>query len=213
MASIALNARRTVHARKGLQQLGVALPFMLPGFLLVIVFVLYPLARGVQMSLYDWNLMAPEQSDFVGLKNFQRALTQDPLFWIAVRNTALYAAITVPGQMVLGLGAALLLNVAVRGRAIFRALYYLPVVTSWLVVSYLFAYLFSDGMGPVNFLLVQGLHVLAEPVDRLHQTWTAEVPINLLGIWNGLGLNKVLFLSRHHELPPHGIQVADADRR
>src|SRR2546425_4172850 len=211
MASIALNARRTVHARKGLQQLGVALPFMLPGFLLVIVFVLYPLARGVQMSLYDWNLMAPEQSDFVGLKNFQRALTQDPLFWIAVRNTALYAAITVPGQMVLGLGAAVLLNVAVRGRAIFRALYYLPVVTSWLVVSYLFAYLFSDGMGPVNFLLVQGLHVLAEPVDWLHQTWTAEVPINLLGIWKGIGWNMVIFLAALQYIPHELYEAAETD--
>lgn len=188
-----------------------ALPFMLPGFLLVVVFVLFPLARGVQMSLYNWNLMAPSESEFVGARNFERALTQDPLFWTAVRNTLLYAVVTVPGQMVLGLGAALLVNVAIRGRAVFRALYYLPVVTSWLVVSYLFAYLFSDGMGPVNFFLVQVLHVLPQPVDWLRQTWTAEVPITLLGIWKGVGWNMVIFLAALQYVPHEIYEAAETD--
>lgn len=208
MAAVSLSARRLRRSRR---ELVAALPFMLPGFLLVLVFVLFPLARGLQMSLYDWNLMAPADSEFVGVRNFQRALSQDPIFWTATRNTLLYAAITVPGQMVLGLGAALLVNVAVRGRAFFRALYYLPVVTSWLVVSYLFAYLFSDGMGPVNFFLVRVLHVLREPVDWLHQTWTAEVPITLLGIWKGIGWNMVIFLAALQYIPHELYEAAETD--
>lgn len=202
---------RARELRRRRQELRTALPFMLPGFLLVIVFVLYPLAKGVQMSLFDWNLMNPPDSEFVGLKHFHRALTGDPIFWTAVRNTTLYALITVPGQMLFGLSAAMLLNMAIRGRAFFRALYYLPVVTSWLVVSYLFAYLFSAGMGPVNFLVVEVLGLMERPVEWLRQTWTAQVPINLLGIWKGVGWNMVIFLAALQFIPQELYEAAESD--
>ncbi len=203
--------RRRERAR-ALRELRAALPFMLPGFVLVLVFVVYPLVRGLQMSLYHWNLMVPAQSQFIGLDNFVRALTQDPIFWTAVRNTVLYAIITVPSQMALGLGAALLLNAAIRGRAFFRALYYLPVVTSWLVVSYVFAYLFSDGPGPVNNLLVNTLHILPAPIDWVHDSLaSAEVPINFLGIWKGIGWNMVIFLAALQSIPGELVEAASVD--
>ena len=208
----AAEATRRGDAGRSLRQLRVALPFMLPGFVLVVLFVIYPLIRGLQMSLFDWNLAAPSQSKFVGANNFVRALTKDPIFWTAARNTALYALITVPFQMVFGLGAALLLNAAIRGRAFFRALYYLPVVTSWLVVSYVFAYLFTDGLGPVNYLLVNILHVVPQPIDWLHDTWgTAEVPINVLGIWKGIGWNMVIFLAALQSIPADLLEAAATD--
>lgn len=207
----AAGPRRDGRARR-LRQFRVALPFMLPGLALVALFVVFPLVRGVEMSLYHWNLMVPSRSTFVGADNYVRALTGDPLFWGAARNTLLYAAITVPAQMALGLGAALLLNVAVGGRAFFRALYYLPVVTSWLIVSYVFAYLFTDGPGPVNYLLVNILHVLPEPIDWLRGSWaTAEVPIILLGIWKGVGWNMVIFLAALQSIPRDLIEAADTD--
>lgn len=202
---------RRDRARR-VRELRAALPFMLPGFALVLVFVIYPLARGFQMSLYHWNLMVPAQSQFVGPDNFVRALTQDPVFWTAVRNTVLYAVVTVPAQMALGLGAAVLLNAAIRGRAFFRALYYLPVVTSWLVVSYVFAYLFSDGPGPVNNLLVNTLHILPAPIDWVHDSLaSAEVPINLLGIWKGIGWNMVIFLAALQSIPGELVEAASVD--
>ena len=197
---------------RNLRQLRTALPFMLPGLVLVLVFVVYPLVRGLQMSLYDWNLMVPAESTFVGIDNYVRALTGDPIFWTAARNTVLYAIITVPAQMGIGLGAALLLNAAVRGRAFFRALYYLPVVTSWLAVSYMFAYLFSDGPGPINHVLVNVLHLLPKPIDWLHDSFvSAEVPITLLGIWKGIGWNMVIFLAALQSIPRDLIEAADTD--
>jgi multiple sugar transport system permease protein len=197
--------------RRSLRQLRVALPFLLPGFLLVIVFVVWPLLRGLQMSAFEWNLMVPAKSTFVGVDNYVRALTGDPSFWVATRNTLLYAAITVPGQILLGLGAALLMNAAIRGRVFFRTLYYLPVVTSWLIVSYVFAYLFTDGMGPINFLLVDVLHVVDKPLDWLHTTWLAQVPINLLGIWKGVGWTMVILLAGLQTIPKELYEVAAVD--
>lgn len=184
---------------------------MLPGLAFVVVFVLWPLVRGLQMSVYHWNLAAPKQSEFVGMDNFVRALTDDPTFWVATRNTLIYAAVTVPGQIVLGLAVALLLNAGLRGRVFFRTLFYLPVVTSWLVVSFVFAFLFSDGLGPVNFLLVDVLHLIDEPIAWLHQTWTAEVPINLLGIWKGVGWNMVIFLAALQTIPAQLYEAATVD--
>ncbi len=197
---------------KAWRQLRTAVPFVAPGLVLVLVFVVYPLVRGLQMSLYHWNLVTPSQSQFVGPDNFVRALTQDPVFWTAVRNTVLYVVVTVPAQMALGLGAAILLNAAIRGRALFRALYYLPVVTSWLVVSYVFASLFSDGPGPVNNLLVNTLHILPAPIDWVHDSLaTAEVPIMLLGIWKGIGWNMVIFLAALQSIPNEVVEAASVD--
>jgi len=194
-----------------MRELRVALPFMLPGLLFVLLFVLWPLARGLQMSLYDWNLMVPAQSTFVGADNFVRALTEDPTFWVATRNTLLYAVITVPGQMALGLGAALLLNAAIRGRVFFRTLFYLPVITSWLIVSYVFAYLFTDGLGPINHLLVDVLRIVPEPIAWLHDTWTAQVPITLLGIWKGVGWTMVILLAGLQTIPKELYEAAAVD--
>lgn len=187
--------------RRRARQALTAAPFVLPGLVLVLLFVVWPLLRGLQMSLYDWNLPVPERSEFVGLDNFVRAFTGDPVFWVATRNTFLYAIVTVPVQIVLGLAAAILLNGQLRGKTVFRALFYLPVVTSWLVVSFVFAFLFSDGDGPVNFLLVDILGLFPEPVSWLHDTWSAQVPIMLLGIWKGVGWNMVIFLAALQSIP------------
>jgi multiple sugar transport system permease protein len=196
VTAVTLRARR-----RRLRQALTAAPFVLPGLVLVLLFVVWPLIRGVQMSLFDWNLPAPDRSEFVGLDNFIRAFTGDPIFWVATRNTFLYAIVTVPIQIVLGLAAAVLLNGQLRGKTVFRALFYLPVVTSWLVVSYVFAFLFADGAGPVNFFLVDILGILPEPVSWLHETWSAQVPIMILGIWKGVGWNMVIFLAALQAIP------------
>lgn len=204
-------SRARSRQRRQRRQLTAALPFMLPGLVLVLAFVVWPLVKGIQMSLYDWNLAVPARSTFVGLANFVRAFAHDPSFWVATRNTVLYAVVTVPVQMVLGLAAAVLLNGRLRGRVVFRALYYLPVVTSWLVVSFVFAFLFSDNAGPVNYFLVDVLGLRQDPVPWLHQTWTAQVPIMLLGIWKGIGWNMVLFLAALQSIPPELTEAALLD--
>jgi multiple sugar transport system permease protein len=77
------------------------------------------------------------------LQNYQTILN-DSNFWLALRNTVQYTAITVIGQMALGLAVALLVHRVTVAQRVFRAIYYLPVVTSWVVVSFLFQFLFSS---------------------------------------------------------------------
>lgn len=186
-------------------------PFLLPGLLLFVVFVLWPLLQGLRVSFYEWNIMPGAQQTFVGLANYHRAFT-DKVAGMALANTLVYVAVTVPGQMLFGMLAALGLNAAIRGRVFWRTLYYIPVLTSWVVVSFIFKYLFyGTDAGPINHLLVNILHVLPEPVGWLQSRWTAQVPITALGIWKGIGWNMVMFLAGLQSIPRELFEAAAID--
>lgn len=184
--------------------------FLLPGLALFATFLIYPLLKGFQMSFYKWSIMPGRASTFVGLDNYVRAF-HDPLVWLSLRNTLLYAAVTVPGQMVLAMIAALLLNSILRGRIFFRTLYYLPVITDWVIVSLLFRYLFQSPAGIVNYLLVNVLHLVAEPVAWLQGASTAMVPIMGLGIWKGIGWSMVIYLAALQTIPKDLQEAAAID--
>jgi len=162
------------------------------------------------MSFYEWSIMPGEPNTFLGLANYQRAV-QDPVVGLALRNTVLYTLVTVPGQMLLALGAALLLNLLTRGKAFFRTLYYLPVITSWVIVSLLFRYLFQSPNGLINHFLVNSLHVIREPVPWLRNATTALIPIWSLGIWKGIGWSMVIFLAALQTIPLELYEAAAID--
>ena len=125
--------------------------FLAPGMILFALCVLYPMVRSGQMSFYDWNIVKGSNSDFVGLDNYVKAF-HDPSFWTGLGNSGIYMALTVPPQIILGLAVAMLLRSKAPLQPLFRVLYYLPVVTSWVVVSLLFKYLFAD-QGLINYML------------------------------------------------------------
>lgn len=182
--------------------------FILPGMLLFVVWVLYPLIFAFVMSFAEWNLIKP--SEFIGVDNYTRAL-QDPLFWTALGNTLFYTAVTVPGQMILGLGAALLLNAPLRGRAFFRTVFYLPVITSWVVVSLIFIYIYNSQAGLINYLLRDVLHLIEENINWLGEPSTARVAIASLGIWKGVGWTMVMFLAGLQAVDPVLYEAAAID--
>ncbi|MCZ7547220.1 MAG: sugar ABC transporter permease [Anaerolineae bacterium] len=185
--------------------------FLLPGLLLYVLWMLYPLVYELYISFFEWNIMPGQESTFVGLANYEQALT-DPNFWLALRNTAQYTVVTVIGQMLLGLGVAVLVHRVTFGKRIFRAIYYLPVVTSWVVVSFLFQYLFSSGRsGLINHILVSVLGLLPEPVAWLGESSTAWIAIYALGIWKGVGWAMVVFLAALQGIPPELYEVAAID--
>jgi multiple sugar transport system permease protein len=167
--------------------------FLAPGFLLFLALIVYPMLRAFQMSLYDWNVIAGAASRFTGLANYVKAY-HDPIFWRALVNSGVYMALTVPPQVVLGLGVALLLRRRAPGQALFRVLFYLPVVTSWVVVSLLFQYLFADS-GLVNWGLHDVLHATGSDVSWLSGRWTGLVAVSALGVWKGVGWSMMIFLA------------------
>lgn len=172
--------------------------FILPGMILFLVWTFYPLASAFVMSFAEWNLIKP--SVFVGIDNYTRAFN-DPIFWTALGNTLFYALVTVPAQMALGLGAAVLLSRNLWGRDFFRTIFYLPVVTSWVVVSLLFIYLYNGQAGLINWILRDALHVVDHNINWLGEPVYARWAIASLGIWKGVGWTMVMFLA--------GLQAVD----
>lgn len=198
--------RSPLHRKKILT----ALLFILPGLILYLIFNFYPLVKAFQMSFYEWKIMPGQANVFIGLDNYQRAFG-DKIARLALRNTLLYTLVTVPSQIVLALGVALLLNSIERLRTFFRTLYYLPVITSWVIVSLLFRYLFQSPKGLINHWLMNVLHVIQEPIPWLQQAGTAMVPIWTLGIWKGIGWSMVIFLAALQTIPEELYEAADID--
>jgi multiple sugar transport system permease protein len=192
------------------QRLFVAYIFILPGLILYALFVLYPIAKAFQMSFYEWNIIPGKSNEWVGLGNYIRAIN-DPIVRLSLKNTIVYTLVTVPAQMVLALVCALLMNQLTRGKVFFRTLYYLPVITSWVVVSLIFKYLFQSPKGVLNYLLVDLFHIIQEPIHWLRYATTAFIPIWSLGIWKGIGWAMVIFLAALQTIPKEFYEAASID--
>ncbi|MEA3351233.1 MAG: sugar ABC transporter permease [Chloroflexota bacterium] len=196
--------------KRNLNRILTAALFILPGLLLFVTFLVGPMIYSFRISFYDWRIVNPKQSEWVGLANYARALS-NPIFRRAVLNTLAYALVTVPGQMIVGLIVAILLNQEIRSRAFFRVIYYLPVITSWVIVSLLFEYMFSGQAGLVNYILRDILHLIPENILWLADPVLTFVPIHLLGIWKGVGWTAIIFLAGLQAIPKHLYEAAEVD--
>lgn len=183
--------------------------FLAPGFLLFVGLIVYPALRAFQISFYDWKVIAGATSKFLGFDNYSKAF-HDQRFWRSLVNSGVYMALTVPPQIVLGLAIALLLKAKSPARPVFRVLFYLPVVTSWVVVSLLFKYLFAD-QGLVNYTLGSVLHVTNGDTSWLSQRWTAMIAISALGVWKGVGWSMMIFLAALQGVPEALEEAATVD--
>jgi multiple sugar transport system permease protein len=184
--------------------------FLLPGLALFGLFIVYPLLYSLRISFYDWNVINTARSTFVGLENYVTAI-ESPVFRRAVVNTLAYTVLVVPAELVLSFVVALLIDQHIRFKDFFRVVYYLPVLTSWVIVTLVFEYLFNSQAGMVNYLLVDVLHLVAEPVRWLAEPELAYVPIVLLSVWKGIGWSMVIMFAGLQEIPDSLLEVAAVD--
>jgi len=199
-----------MHTKRHTSDLIPALIFLLPGLLLFGLFFLGPMLYSLRISFFDWKIVHPERSVFVGLENYQRALS-DPIFRRAILNTLGYTVITVTVKLFLGLAVALLLNPKFLGRTFFRVAYYLPVITSWVIVSLLFEYMFNGQAGLVNYVLKDMLHLIPKNVLWFADPLLTLVPIVLLDIWKGIGWAAIIFLAGLQTIPAELYEAARVD--
>lgn len=184
--------------------------FLLPGLVLFGLFFLGPMLYSLRISFFEWKIVHPERSVFVGFDNYLRALS-DPIFRRAILNTLAYTVITVSAKMILGLGVALLLNQRFPGRTFFRVAYYLPVITSWVIVSLLFEYMFNGQAGLVNYILKDILRIIPKDVLWFADPILTLVPIVLLDIWKGIGWAAIIFLAGLQAIPAELYEAARVD--
>ena len=189
---------RPASGRAPRRRSAVPYAFLAPGFILFVALIIYPMVKAFQMSFYDWNIVAGATSRFIGWQNYVTAY-HDPIFWRALVNSGCYMLFTVPPQIVLGLFVAMLLRAKAPGQWLYRLLFYIPVVTSWVVVSLLFQYLFADA-GLVNYVL-HAAHATNGHTSWLASRWTAMVAISALGVWKGIGWSMMIFLAALQGVP------------
>jgi len=199
-----------MRTRRHYSDLLAVLVFLLPGLILFVLFFVGPMLYSLRISFFDWKIVHPERSVLVGFGNYQHALS-DPIFRRAILNTLAYTVITVATKLVIGLGVALLLNQRLPGRTLFRVAYYLPVITSWVIVSLLFEYMFNGQAGLVNYVLKDLLHVIPKDVLWFADEYLTLVPIILLDIWKGVGWAAIIFLAGLQAIPAEYYEAARVD--
>src|SRR5690554_469885 len=184
--------------------------FLLPGLSLYLLWMVYPLGYEFYISFFDWKIMPGQTSQYIGLENYRQVL-QDKTFWLSLENTVRYTVVTVIGQMVIGLALAVLVHRVFFAKRFFRAIYYLPVVTSWVVVSFLFQFIFSSHPGGLANYVLTELGVLSQPIAWMSETKTSWVIIYTLGIWKGIGWAMVIFLAALQGIPMELYEAASID--
>ncbi|MCI6376464.1 MAG: sugar ABC transporter permease [Clostridiales bacterium] len=182
---------------------------LLPGLLVFGMFTVYPIFRLLWMSLCDWSFASMLNQPFAGLQNYRDVLG-DSVFWTVFLNSVVYTLITVPGQMILGLFTAVLINGVKRFSVTFRVINYLPVITSWVIASLVFRYIFNTE-GLLNYFLTQVLHLTQANVRWLNSRWSGLTVAMVLGIWKGVGWNMVVFLAALQQVPNDLYEAAEID--
>ncbi|MBA2951747.1 carbohydrate ABC transporter permease [Streptomyces himalayensis] len=178
--------------------------FVSPWVIGFLVFLLGPMISSIYLSLTDWDSFTPPK--WVGLQNYIKLLTDDPVFWKALGNTFHYAAISVPLGLLVGLWLANLLNKQVRARKVFRTLIYLPTLVPLVAAALVFRVVLAPS-GPFNDVL--GLVGISGPQWLLDPTWVKYALI-LLSVW-GAGSATVLLLAAMKGIPQELYEAAEVD--
>ncbi len=181
--------------------------YLLPAFLILIGFVLYPIVMTLRMGFYESYVYLTDTGSGFGLASFRYVL-QDPSFHLAVRNTLIIVLIGVPITIVLALGCALLINSCKKTKGLFQTVYFLPYVTSTIAIGLVFRWLFHSDYGYINyFLSLLGMN----PQKWLTDPNLTVVAVTIFSIWNGLAFKIVLFLAGLQKIDPQYYKAARID--
>ena len=181
------------------------LAFLLPSAIPLTLFVLAPMIAAAWISLQKWNLLAPMK--FVGLDNYVHLLTDSRTGEVFL-HTIYYIVGYLPLVYIGGLALALALNTALKGRSLLRGIYFLPVVTSWIVVALVWRWLLNPSNGIVNSVL--GAFGIEGPGWWSDPTW-AMPSIIIASAWKDLGFVMVILLAGLQAINPDLIEAAKID--
>nr|WP_272209789.1 sugar ABC transporter permease [Marinicella sp. W31]MDC2875618.1 sugar ABC transporter permease [Marinicella sp. W31] len=187
--------------RRNQRRLAPAL-FLAPAVVMFTVFVIIPVIMSLRLSLYDWDGI--NQARFIGLGNYVELVSEDPVFWTALKNN-IYWLIAFLVSPALGLLLALFLNQSGFGMRFVKSLYFMPFVISQVVVGLMFSWFFNAEFGLLN-------HILAffslPPVSLLEGENTATFVIIAAGLWPQVAYCMILYLTGLTAINPELLEAA-----
>jgi multiple sugar transport system permease protein len=193
------------------QRLNPGYGFVAPALTLIVIFFVAPVLASALLSLTDFDIYAVASRAnlrVVGLDNYRRLLG-DPLFWVALRNTFVFVVLAGPLSIGVSLAAAVLLTTrGVRFKALFRTLFFLPVVTTLVAVAVVWRYIYHPRFGLLNHAL--GMLGVG-PIDWLGDPRFAMPAIILMALWKNFGFNMVIFIAGLQSIPDRLYEAASVD--
>jgi raffinose/stachyose/melibiose transport system permease protein len=182
--------------------------FLLPALVIYGVFMIYPMLHSVAISLHEWNGLAPDMT-FVGLQNYVDFF-QDPVSYRVLKNNVVWISFSLIFPVTLGLLLAVAVNQNIRGKTLFRSIFYSPAVLPMISVGIIWAWIYNPMFGALNAALRDlGLHSwtrgwLADPKTALYA-------VIATGIWKGTGFPMILFLAGLQDIPQELYESAQID--
>lgn len=187
------------------QEARAGLLFILPWLIFLVVFAAYPVLGTFYLAFTDYSILEPPR--WVGLQNFRTMFTEDPAFWTAVRNSTYYAVVSVPLRLLLALALAMLMNMGVRGIAVYRVVFYLPALVPPIAATIIFILMFTPNAGPIN-VMIEAVG-LSAPNWLSDPRWSKPALI-ILSLWP-LGVETLVFLAGLKEIPQDYLDAAALD--
>ena len=186
------------------------LAFAAPSLALIALVILFPLAYSFYLSLQNFDLSVGSEYEFIGGKNYVEALFKDQRFLGSVWNTAVIIAPSLAVELLLGLGIALLLSRAVRGRPIITALLAIPAMVSPVMAAMAWRMMFGVKFGAINNLGRQ-LGLLDVYFDWFATPWLSIVSVVLVEVWHNTPFMMLVLLAGIQSIPQELYDAARAD--
>ena len=180
--------------------------FILPWLIGFLVFVAGPMLFSLYVSFTNYDVTSTMR--WVGLENYVRLFTDDPLFWTSLYNTGFYVLFAVPLGIVTGLLIAVLLNQKVPGQRVFRTIFFLPKVLTGVAVLLLWLWVFNPDFGPINVFL-RAIGVSNPPLWFSDPTW-AKPALVIMSVWGAAG-GYIIYLAGLQGIPRHLYEAAMLD--
>lgn len=202
-------AKRTAsrfHLRLRTREALAAYLFLTPFFVFFLIFVVRAVVQAVSMSFYDWQILRATQT-YVGIGNYQE-LFNDYVWWIAVKNTLVFMAITVTGTTVVALAAAVAVTQPIKGQGFFRVVLYMPTLLSVGVIGLIWVWLLSSQYGIINYFLS---FVGIRPINWLGDEAIVIPALSLTTIWWSFGFPMLIFIAGIQGIPDSLYEAARID--
>ncbi|HHF08482.1 MAG: sugar ABC transporter permease [Thermotogae bacterium] len=183
--------------------------FLLPGLALLITFIIIPFLSAFYLSFTNQRLISRLPIRFIGLTNYKKLLDDD-LFWKGLFNIFKFVIIVVPLQTAFALALALLVNKRIKFTKFFRTVYFMPTVTTMVVVAVIWTFLYNPE-GFINLFLQKMSFGSWQPVDFIKNENWAFPAIMFMSIWQGVGFQMLIFLAGLQEIPVSLYEAATID--
>jgi multiple sugar transport system permease protein len=178
---------------------------LLPWAFGFLAFTLFPFVASIALGFTQWTIIEPPV--WIGLNNYVRMFTADPLFWQALQATGGFVLLSLPLKLVLGLALALLLNIKLRGMDFYRTVFYIPAVISGVAVSLMWMWLLQPDTGVINTLLY---YAGIEGPNWFWDRHWALPSVALMSVWK-VGGSAIIYLAGLQNIPAHLYEAAEID--